>query len=67
MAGDLFFYELSNEADNDLDEIYDYTAREFGDAQTIKYLMSFENVFENHCAHTSLGRKRDEISSSNAL
>lgn len=61
MAYAQFHYELSQEADNDLDEIYDYTAEQFGMEQAIKYLMGFETVFGNLCSNPQLGRKRNEI------
>ena len=61
MAQHLFFYELSQAADIDLDDIYDYTSREFGDAQAEKYLTSFDAIFQNLCVHTTLGRKRDDV------
>jgi toxin ParE1/3/4 len=61
MAQYLFFYELSQAADSDLNDIYDYTAREFGDAQAEKYLTSFEAIFQNLCVHPALWRKRDDV------
>ncbi len=61
MAKSLFSYELSQEADNDLDEIYDYTADQFGVEQAIKYVLGFETIFENLCSHPESARKRNEI------
>jgi toxin ParE1/3/4 len=56
-----FPYELSQEADNDLEEIFDYTQVQFGSEQAIKYLLGFESLFENLCIHPETGRTRDEI------
>lgn len=61
MAHTFFPYELSQEADNDLDEIFDYTAEQFGIEQAIKYLSGFDVMFENLCSNPNLGRKRNEI------
>ena len=61
MARTLFPYELSQEADNDLDEIFDYTAEQFGIDQAIKYLSGFEDVFQSLCNNPKLGRNRNEI------
>ena len=60
--GDIpLIYELSQEADNDLSQIYDYTIEKFGTSQAIEYLTSFEQVFQSLCSNPKLGRKRDEI------
>lgn len=56
-----FPYELSQEADDDLEEIFDYTLDQFGAEQAIRYLSGFETIFENLCFHPATGRKRDEI------
>ena len=61
MAHKRFAYELSQEADNDLNEIFDYTVDQFGIEQAIRYLGGFENVFENLCNNPKSGRKRDEL------
>lgn len=61
MTTSRLFYELSQTADNDLDEIFDYTAAQFGIAQAIKYLSGFEDVFENLCKNPRSGRERIEI------
>jgi toxin ParE1/3/4 len=62
MAHKRFSYELSQEADKYLEEIYDYTTEQFGIEQAIKYLLCFETVFENLCNNPESGRKRNEIS-----
>lgn len=61
MAHDIFPYALSLEADNDLDEIFDYTVEQFGIEQAIKYLSGFEQLFENLGNHPKSGRSRNEI------
>jgi toxin ParE1/3/4 len=54
-------YELSQEADKDLGDIYDYTSLEFGADQAIKYLTGIEDLFDKLGRNPELGRKRDEI------
>jgi len=55
--------EISEEADNDLTSIFDYTFHEFGELQAVKYLGSFKSKFEALKANPELGRKRSEIRS----
>lgn len=54
-------YRLSQEADRDLGNIFDYTAREFGIDQAVSYVSGFEAVLVSLAANPGLGRKRDEI------
>lgn len=61
MARPLFSYELSEEADTDLEEIFEYTIEKFGAAQAIKYLSSFDELFEELCHNPKLGRGRNDI------
>jgi len=56
-------YELSQEADNDLSDIYDYTTTQFGMEQAVKYLLGFEDTFAVLCDQPKLGRMREEIRS----
>ena len=56
-----FSYELSEAADADLEEIFDYTAGQFSTEQAIRYLLGLENTFQNLCLHPKLGRERNEI------
>jgi toxin ParE1/3/4 len=56
-----YSYQLSQEADNDLQEIYDYTAANFGADQAIKYLIGLDDLFHAVCAQPHTGRMRDEI------
>ena len=45
MVKDYLLYELSQEADKDLEEIFDYTAEKFGIEQAVGYVSDFEDVF----------------------
>ena len=57
----LKFYILTNEADSDLDEIFDYTEDEHGFDQAVKYLSDLENMFAQLVKYPNLGRERKEI------
>lgn len=59
-----FGYELSEKAEQDLEEIFDYTVLHFGIDQTIAYVSGFEDPFLNLSDNPELGRKRDEIRNS---
>jgi len=61
MAFTQYSYELAQEADNDLQEIYDYTATNFGTVQAIKYLHGLDELFQALCTHPHTGRMRNEI------
>lgn len=54
-------YELSNEADLDLDDIFDYTEKMHGLNQAIKYLTFIEDNISNLCEFPYSGRLRSEI------
>ncbi len=54
-------YELSQEADKDLEDIFDYTVDKFGLDQAIAYVSGFEYVFINLSDNPELGRTREEI------
>lgn len=54
-------YILSEIADKDLEEIFDYTFDEFGFSQAEKYLLEIEEIFQNLIINPELGKKRDEI------
>lgn len=54
-------YRLSLEADQDLEDVFDYTLREFGIDQAIAYVNGFEAIFMSLAANTELGRKRDDV------
>jgi toxin ParE1/3/4 len=61
MVLSLLPYELSEETDNDLVEIFDYSIEKFGVDQAIRYLNSFEMLFENLCLNPRSARIRNEI------
>ena len=54
-------YELSQEADKDLDEIFDYTEAEFGFDQAVAYINQFDVIFGKLLDNPEIGKKRDEI------
>ena len=54
-------YILSEIADKDLEDIFDYTFDEFGYDQAEKYLLEIEEIFQNLIANPQIGKKRDEI------
>ena len=54
-------YRLSREADQDLEDIFDYTVREFGVDQAIVYVSGFEEIIVSLAANPELGRTRVEI------
>ena len=55
------YYLLSEIADADLEDIFDYTIEEFGFAEAEKYLAEIEEVFQNLMHNPEAGRKRNEI------
>ncbi|MDH3503088.1 MAG: type II toxin-antitoxin system RelE/ParE family toxin [Nitrospirota bacterium] len=61
MAKPEVLYELSHEADRDLEDIFDYTEREFGFDQAIDYLSGFESLFAKLVNNPELGKEREEI------
>lgn len=54
-------YILSEFADKDLEDIFDYTRLNFGFDQAEKYLLEIEDVFQNLVENPKSGRKRNEI------
>ena len=54
-------YILSEIADKDLEDIFDYTFDEFGFNQAEKYLLEIEEIFQNLIINPQIGKKRDEI------
>jgi toxin ParE1/3/4 len=54
-------YELTNEADADLEDIFDYTVKRHNQDQAIRYLSNIEDVFFQLCKHPNLGRLRNDI------
>ena len=57
-------YILSREADNYLEEIFDYTFEEFGFNQAVKYLDEIAKVFIKIINTPEMGRSRNEIKKS---
>jgi len=55
------YYELSTKADHDIDDIFDYTEKEFGFDQAVKYVSELEPVFQLIANYPKSGKKRDEI------
>lgn len=58
------YYFLSNEADSDLDEIFDYTLDEHGFNPAVKYLSDLEGLFEPLVQNPNIGRERVELKKS---
>lgn len=54
-------YELTNEADSDLEDIFDYTERKYNQDQAILYLSNIEDVFFQLYKQPNLGRLRNDI------
>lgn len=54
-------YRLSPEADNDIEDIFDYTEFEYGLQKAIEYTTQFHTVFIELSQSLELGRTRDEI------
>ncbi|MCG8309832.1 MAG: type II toxin-antitoxin system RelE/ParE family toxin, partial [Cytophagales bacterium] len=61
MSGRITTYELSQEADRDLDEIFDYTEAEFGFDRAVAYITQFDVIFEKLLDNPKLGKGRDDI------
>lgn len=54
-------YLLTSEADQDLENVFDYTEEHFGLDQALKYIYELETLFELLCDNNKLGRERSEI------
>lgn len=61
MSNKLDYYELSEEADFDLNEIFDYTENEYGFNQAVHYLTKLDTVFKSLVNNPLIGRTRNEI------
>ncbi len=61
MPGSVLFYELSEKADQDIDDIYVFTENKFGVDQAVTYVSEFDAVFKLLTTHPESGRKRNEI------
>jgi toxin ParE1/3/4 len=54
-------YELTPRAQNDIDEIADFSLAKWGEQQTERYIAALESRFEWLSENPLLGRPRDEI------
>jgi toxin ParE1/3/4 len=54
-------FKLTPRAEQDLDQIYIFSHREFGERQAEAYLLSFEQCFEKLQASPGLGRSIEHI------
>lgn len=55
------FYILSEAADEDLEDIFNFTLNKFGFAQAEKYLLEIDDIFQNLIKNPELGKSRNEI------
>ena len=53
-------YFLSEAADEDLSDIYEYTIRKFGEGQAVRYLASLDDLFGAICIEPGIGRERQD-------
>lgn len=54
-------YRLSEEADKDIEGIFDYTLETFGFDQAVKYLTDLENILSGLPLNPEMGKARSEI------
>ena len=54
-------YVLSQEAENDIEEIFEFGEYKFGKAQALSYLIQMEEHFVLLAENPSIGKKRNEI------
>lgn len=54
-------YILSEAADQDLENIFDFTLNQFGFDQAEKYLLEIEDLFKILVLHPESGKARNEI------
>ena len=59
--GQLRHYVLSQSADHDLEDIFDYTVQEFGMDQAVSYLNGLDELFHMLLDNPELGRLRPEL------
>ena len=57
------FYELSAAADQDIQDIYDYAAQEYGEDQAESYTLELEVFLDELVRSPEMGRRRDDIRS----
>lgn len=54
-------YVLSETAELDIDEIFDYDNYKFGSEQAINYLIGLQSHFEALCKHPEVGRIKNKL------
>ena len=54
-------YKLRPEADFDLETIFEYSYQNFGEDQAVKYLQSFDELFNHLCQNALTGKSRNEL------
>jgi len=57
------FYVLSEIADKDLEDIFDFTNNKFGFDQAEKYLLEIDDIFQKLVQNPKIGKQRNEIKS----
>jgi len=55
------FYILSEAADQDLEDIFNFTFNKFGFDQAEKYLLEINDIFQSLIKNPELGKTRNEI------
>jgi toxin ParE1/3/4 len=56
-------YIISSPADEDLQDIYDYSENNWGEKQAAKYLRELYVIFELLATNPNIGRRRSELGS----
>lgn len=54
-------YILSRKTQEDIDEIYDFGSRKFGDNQALDYLIELRSYFQLLLNNPDIGKQRNEI------
>lgn len=54
-------FVLSKRADDDIEDLYDYGTRKFGEVQAIQYLKEFNLMFIFLSKNPEVGKNRNEI------
>jgi toxin ParE1/3/4 len=61
MSNTKLFYQLSADADRDIEAIFDYTEAKFGFGQAVIYASEFEALFTLLLNNPEMGRHRPDI------
>ena len=56
-------YNLSNEAERDLENIFDFGVYRFGQSQSVKYFDRLINSLDQLCDNPRIGKSRPELDS----